>query len=218
MIITIDGPAGAGKSTVAKELARQLGFLYLDTGAMYRALTLKVLEAGLTPDREKRIVDLAKNTVLDIREEEDRLAVYLDGKEVTAQIRDREVTNNVHWVCRIRGVRERMKELQRKIGLSQNIVVEGRDIGTVVFPQAEHKFYLDASLEERSRRRWAEEKTKGTNSTLEEIRDEVNQRDARDKSREIAPLRKAPDAMYMDTTHLSISEVVEKIKSEVKGG
>jgi len=218
MIITIDGPAGAGKSTVAKKVAKRLGFLYLDTGAMYRALTLKVLEAELSPNNGDEIVALTKNTTLDIKEERDRLGVYLDGKEVSNKIRTREVTNNVHWVCQIKEVRQWMKELQRKIGSSHDTVVEGRDIGTVVFPQAEYKFYLDASLEERGKRRWGEEKAKGTKVSLEKVREEVKERDERDKSREIAPLKKAPDAIYIDTTHLSISEVVEEIKSKIENG
>lgn len=217
MIITIDGPAGAGKTTIAKTVAKRMNFLYLDTGAMYRAVTLKVLREGIKPEEERKISEVAKQINLKVESDDEKgLRIWIDREEVTDEVRSEYVTNNVWWVCRIPGVREKMKVLQRKIGSKGRIVVEGRDIGTVIFSDAPYKFYLDASVEERARRRWLEERNKGINSDRKKIEEEIRRRDRRDMSREVAPLKKAPDAVYIDTTELSIEEVVEKILSYIR--
>ncbi|MBU0533803.1 MAG: (d)CMP kinase [Candidatus Omnitrophica bacterium] len=215
-IITIDGPAGAGKTTIAKEVAKRLGFLYLDTGAMYRALTLKALTEGITVEEEEKLVEMVKETILIAKKDDKKgMRIWVDGEEVTDKIRTEEVTNNIWWVCRVKDVRKKMKKLQREIGSSGGIVVEGRDIGTVVFPKAPFKFYLDASIDERAKRRWLEQTNKGIQSDLEKIKQDIKERDNKDFTREIAPLKKAEDAISVDTTGLSIEDVVGKIIEQV---
>ena len=212
IIITIDGPAGAGKTTVAKEVAKRLGFLYLDTGAMYRAITLKALNEGITVEKEEKLVEMIKETILIAKKDEKKgMRIWVDGEEVTDKIRTEEVTNNIWWVCRVKAVREKMKKLQREIGSDGKIVVEGRDIGTVVFPKAPYKFYLDASINERAKRRWLEQKNKGMESELKKIKQDIEKRDKSDMERELAPLKKAEDAVHVDTTGLTIEKVVDKI-------
>ena len=218
IIITIDGPAGAGKTTVAKEVAKRLGLLYLDTGAMYRAMTFKALDAGITVEEEEKLVALANETNLSVMKDDVKgMRIWLDGKEVTDEIRTEEVTNNVWWVSKVKEVREKMKNMQRQVGSSGGIVVEGRDIGTVVFPDAPYKFYLDASIDERAKRRWLEQTKKGMESDLEKIKQDIEQRDKRDMERELAPLKKAEDAIHVDTTGLSIAQVIEKVISIIEG-
>jgi len=217
MIIAIDGPAGAGKSTVAKILAKRLGFLYIDTGAMYRALTLKALNKNLDFKDEAKIIETAKNSVIELRQEAgtDNLIVLLDGEDVTLEIRHPRVTEFVSIVAKIPQVREVMVQLQRRLGLNKDAVLEGRDIGTVVFPEAQIKFYLDASKEERALRRYKELKDKGQEISLEDTAANIAYRDATDSTRHCAPLRKAADALYIDTTHMSIQEVVETLYAQV---
>ena len=218
-IITIDGPAGAGKTTVAKEVAKRLGFLYLDTGAMYRAMTLKALKAKITPEEKERLVEMVNETILIVKKDEKKgMRLWVDGEEVTDKIRTEKVTNNIWWVCRVKEVRNKAKRIQREIGSDGNIVVEGRDIGTVVFPKAPYKFYLDASIEERAKRRWLEQKNKGMESSdMNKLKKDIAERDRKDFTREIAPLKKAEDAIAINTTGLTIEKVVEKIVSRVKG-
>lgn len=216
IIITIDGPAGAGKTTVAKEVAKRLGFLYLDTGAMYRAITLKALNEGITVEEEEKLVEMIKETILIAKKDEKKgMRIWVDGEEVTDKIRTEEVTNNIWWVCRVKAVREKMKKLQREIGSDGKIVVEGRDIGTVVFPKAPYKFYLDASIDERAKRRWLEQKNKGMKSDVKKIKQDIEKRDKSDMERELAPLKKAEDAVHVDTTGRSIKEIVETIIKRV---
>ncbi len=212
IIITIDGPAGAGKTTVAKEVAKRLGFLYLDTGAMYRAMTLKALKERITVEEEEKLVEMVKETILTVKKDEKKgMRIWVDGEEVTDKIRTEEVTNNIWWVCRVKEVRDKAKRMQREIGSDGRIVVEGRDIGTVVFPDAPYKFYLDASIDERAKRRWLEQKNKGMESSdIEKIKQDIQKRDKSDMERELAPLKKAEDAIHVDTTGLSIEEIVEK--------
>ncbi len=222
-IITIDGPAGAGKTTVAKEVAKRLGFLYLDTGAMYRAMTLKALTEGITEKDKKRLIEMVKETILIVKkpsqqdlaggDDKKGMRLWVDGEEVTDKIRTEEVTNNIWWVCKNKEVRNKMKKMQRQVGSDGGIVVEGRDIGTVVFPNAPYKFYLDASIEERAKRRWIEEKNKGMESELEKIKQDIKERDNKDFTREIAPLKKAEDAIPVNTTGMTIEEVIEKVIS-----
>ncbi len=217
VIITIDGPAGAGKTTVAKEVAKRLGLLYLDTGAMYRAMTLKALNEKIRVEDEKKLIDVSNETNLSVMKDEQKgMRIWLDGKEVTDEIRTEEVTNNIWWVCKVKDVREKMKNMQRQVGSNGGIVVEGRDIGTVVFPDAPYKFYLDASIDERAKRRWLEQTNKGIESSdIEKLKQDIEKRDKSDMEREIAPLKKAEDAINVDTTGLTIEQVIEKVISIV---
>ena len=217
MIIAIDGPAGAGKSTVAKQIAHKLGFLYIDTGAMYRALTLKALEAKIDIKDQERLVELAKNTSIDLRQNQDGpIKVLLDGRDVSKEIRQPLITRFVSDVAKIRGVREVMLGVQRRLGKVRDSVLDGRDIGTVVFPDADKKFFIDAVFEERVDRRYKELLAMGQNVSSKEIEADLRNRDTIDSTREFAPLKKADDAVYVDTTNLSIAEVVETVFSRIK--
>jgi len=212
VVITIVGPAGAGESTVAKLLAKKLHYAYLDTGAMYRALTLKALREKIPLEDEGALEALARRTQIDLRtDESSALKVILDGEDVTAAIRSLDVTNNTFYVAGAPKVRTIMVEKQREIGGRQNVVVEGRDIGTVVFPQAAHKFYLDADFEERCQRRILELKTPGGHVDEDKLKKELRQRDRRDMTRSAGPLKKAEDAVLIDSTHLTVDAVVEEI-------
>ena len=212
IVIAIDGPAGAGKSTVAKELARRLGFTYLDTGAMYRALTLKAIQQKVNLEDETALVSLAKKTIIEITaDDKNTLRVLLDGRDVSEIIRSLEVTNNTFYIARTPGVREVMVERQREIGRTTNVVVEGRDVGTVVFPKATKKFYLDADFNERSRRRIDELRAKGKNVDEQSLKEDLQERDTKDFTRKAGPLKKADDAIVIDSTHLSIEDVIGKI-------
>ncbi|NOX97422.1 MAG: (d)CMP kinase [Nitrospirae bacterium] len=211
LIIAIDGPAGSGKSTVAKLVAERLGYLYIDTGAMYRGITYKALREGLDLEDEKALVKLAGNTSLALKKSNDNLEVYVDDRKVTEEIRAPQVTNSVSYLARLPGVRERMVKLQREMGRGGGVVLEGRDIGTVVFPTADYKFYLDASLEERSRRRFRELIAKGYKVNLKEVEKEVKIRDREDRSRKVGPLKVAGGAIVIDSTGMSIEEEVEAV-------
>lgn len=218
-VITIDGPAGAGKSTIAKLVAKRLGYSYLDTGAMYRALTLKALRTQINLEDEKQLVVLASKTTIDMcMEDQSSTKVLLDGEDVTAAIRTQEVTNNTFYVARTPGVREIMVCWQRQIGKKSDIVVEGRDIGTVVFPKATKKFYLDADFEERAKRRIAEFQDKGREVDGPGLKEDLKIRDTKDFTREVGPLKKAQDAISIDSTQLSIDQVVDKILSYINNG
>ncbi len=216
LIIAIDGPAGSGKSTVAKLVAERLGYLYIDTGAMYRGITYKALREGLDLKDEKALVKLAGNTSLVLKKREDNLEVYVDGKKVTEEIRTPRVTNSVSYLAKLAGVRERMVNLQREMGRGGGAVLEGRDIGTVVFPDADYKFYLDATLEERARRRFRELRAKGFQVNLKEVEEEVVIRDREDKSRDIGPLKVAEGAIVIDSTGMSIEEEVEAVLKHIR--
>ena len=210
--IAIDGPAAAGKSTIAKIIAKKLGFEYLDTGAMYRAATVKALRLGIDIYDESQY-DYILSTSIDFINGE----IYLDGENVNEEIRTLEVSNNVSVVCKWKIVRDRMVELQQKIAESKNIIMDGRDIGTVVLPNANLKIFMIASAEERAKRRMKERELKGNNTqTLEETIQEICERDRKDSTREINPLRKADDAVEIDSSHLSIDEVVEMITQLVR--
>ncbi|MDD5045123.1 MAG: (d)CMP kinase [Candidatus Omnitrophica bacterium] len=218
MIIAIDGPAGAGKSTVAKKLAQKMGFLYIDTGAMYRAGTLKALENKADFKDEKAIVEIARAAKIDLKSlkngsEEN---VFLDGRDVTEDIRHPRITKYVSDVAKIPDVREAMLRLQRALGGSRDSVMEGRDIGTVVFPNADKKFFLDATGEERTKRRFKELKLKGQDVTEKDIECDIKNRDKIDSTRTCAPLRRAEDAIYIDTTNMGIEEVVDTLYKYVE--
>ncbi len=209
--IAIDGPAAAGKSTVAKIVAERLEYIYIDTGAMYRALTYKALCAGLNPKEQDPLMDLLENTKIELLPGASVQTVLLDGKDVTKEIRSAEVTNNVSFVSVHEMVRKEMVSRQQELGSKGGVVMDGRDIGTHVLPRAEVKVFLLASVEERAQRRHEENLRKGFESDLEKLKEEISTRDKIDSEREISPLKKADDAVEIDTTSLSISEVVERI-------
>ncbi len=208
LIIAIDGPAGSGKSTVAKLLAERLNYLYIDTGAMYRALTYKALWEGLDLEDKEVLVELAKRSTITLKKGPE---VYVDNRKVTEEIRAPEVTKSVSYLAKLAEVRERMVNQQREMGKGGGVVLEGRDIGTVVFPEADYKFYLDASLKERVRRRFQELKAKGHRACLKEVEEEISIRDREDESREIGPLKIAEGATVIDSTRMSIGEEVEAV-------
>ncbi|MBU0503750.1 MAG: (d)CMP kinase [Candidatus Omnitrophota bacterium] len=218
MIIAIDGPAGAGKSTVAKILARRLGFLYIDTGAMYRALTLKALEEEIDPGDTAGIVKLANRVRIELKYKRlCGLNVFIDGTNVSKGIRQPNITKIVSDIAKIKGVRKVMLGLQRRMGESNNSVLEGRDIGTVVFPDAQKKFFLDARFNERVNRRYKELKvTKLKDITVNNVARDLSNRDTIDSTRKIAPLKKAKDAIYIDTTNMSVNKVVKTLLSHIK--
>ncbi|MDD5097193.1 MAG: (d)CMP kinase [Candidatus Omnitrophica bacterium] len=219
MIIAIDGPAGAGKSTVAKILAKKLNFLYLDTGAMYRALTLKVLENNIPINDEVRINELAKKVRIDLQNNPDgSLTVTLNGQDVSLEIRKARITQFVSDIAKIKDVRQVLVKLQRELGKKGDCVLDGRDIGTVVFPDAQKKFFIDAASNTRVQRRFKELKGLGQNIGVDDVEKDLSNRDKIDSTREISPLRKAPDAIYIDTTDLSIEEVVEKMLKFINNG
>lgn len=210
VVVTIDGPAGAGKSTTAKALAKRLGFFYLDTGAMYRALTLKAMRQKLNLEDEEALAALAKKTSIDLKDQ-GGLRIFLDGTDVSEDIRTIEVTNNTFYIARAPKVRAIMVKWQRAIGESQSVVVEGRDVGTVVFPKAAYKFYLDADLHERSKRRIKELQAKGKAVNGRTIENEMKDRDTKDLTRRVGPLKKAADAVLIDSTFLTVEETAVKM-------
>lgn len=211
MVIAIDGPAGAGKSTVARRVAQILKIQYLDTGAMYRAFTYFVLQHDIDLNNLEAINKLLDGFEITFRDQR----VYIGDTEVAAEIRSDSVTDTVSYISSLRAVRKKMVELQREIGKNRSVVAEGRDIGTVVFPETNHKFYLDASIKERARRRIGDKKNQSKITDINEIQRKIRQRDEYDSTREISPLTKAPDAHYLDTTHMTIDEVCNHIITHV---
>ncbi|MFD3446127.1 (d)CMP kinase [Microbacteriaceae bacterium 4G12] len=209
--IAIDGPAAAGKSTVAKIIAKQLSYLYIDTGAMYRTLTYAVLQKDFDIYDEVKVMDVLRELKLEFQHGEDMQRVFMNGSDVTDAIRTPEVTNRVSIVAKHGLVREEMVKRQQALGSNGGVVMDGRDIGTHVLPHAEVKIFLLASVEERAQRRHIENEAKGFPSDLKKLQEEIALRDKLDSEREIAPLKKAEDAIELDTTSLSIEQVVEKI-------
>ena len=218
--IAIDGPAGSGKSTVSRLLAERLGYMYIDTGAMYRALTLKVIRQNVDFNDEEKIVKLSEDLELNLLPSDGKMMtirVILDGEDVSEAVRDAEVTRSVKYIARLGKVRKNLVKLQRKMaGTVNNSVMEGRDIGTVVLPNAKYKIYLDASFEERITRRFTELRAKGRQVTREKAGEDLKKRDHADKTRKEGPLKKADDAVLMDTTDLSVDQVVSKIIDYVR--
>ncbi len=210
IIIAIDGPAGSGKTTTAKMLADRLHYIYIDTGAMYRAITLAALreEIDIT---EEALGELVENLIIELAQSPHGQRTFLNGEDVSEHIRQPEVTQNVSAVSAKVAVRRAMVEQQRMIGRSGGVVMDGRDIGTVVFPNAEVKVFMTASIDKRAQRRSSEMNTKGIPSTTEEVAQQLKERDKSDSERAVAPLVKAADAVEIDTTKLSVSEQVEKI-------
>ena len=212
LVVAIDGPVGAGKSTVAKLVARKLGYLYVDTGAMYRAVALKALRLGMDINDPIVMAMLAEATDIQLQQQGDgSVRVFLDGEDVTEAIRTPEVSEASSIVSAHEGVRKVLAERQKAMAELGGVVMEGRDIQTVIAPDAEVKIFLTASLEERAKRKWLELQQKGISVSYEEVLQEVKERDERDKTRAIAPLRKAPDAVEIDTTGMTPEEVAEKI-------
>ncbi len=210
LVIAIDGPAGAGKSTVAKIVADKLGYIYIDTGAMYRALTLKALRRDIDLDADQEVVQLAQKTEISFRKQNGVERVLLDKEDVTEEIRSEQVSEQVSTVASIPQVREELVEQQRALAANWGVVMDGRDIGTVVLPAADLKIFLTASLEERARRRYQQLDDQAETS-LEAVKQKIKQRDQKDRNREVAPLKKAPSALKIDTTEASIEEVVAEI-------
>ncbi len=215
-VVAIDGPAGSGKSTVAKEAAKRLGFQYLDTGAMYRTATLISMETGISPDEPERLTAEIALHQFNFDFRPGYYKVELDGRDVSEAIRLPELTRSIGPVCEIPGVRKLMGELQRRMGANGGVVLEGRDIGTVIFPNAEVKIFLTASAEIRARRRWLEQQAKGIELDFQTVFDDVVKRDQRDIQRDNAPLKPADDAMIIDTSGMSIEEVIDKVVILVK--
>lgn len=210
IVVAIDGPAGAGKSTIAKLAAERLGYAYIDTGAMYRSVAWRFLQTG-KPFDEAFISQLANTMVIQFRPEARVNRVFVDGQEVTDAIRSAEVTANVSRVAAIGAVREAMVEQQRRMGDAGGVLMDGRDIGTVVFPNAQLKIFLTASVEERAQRRYKELLAKGEQVDLAQLQQDITDRDKQDSERAIAPLRQAEDALLLDTSHMNIEQVTEKI-------
>lgn len=212
MIIAIDGPAGSGKTSIAKRLAKKLNMFYLDTGGTYRALTLKALEGDLDLKDEAALQAIAKN--LNLKIEQDR--IYLDGRDVSEKIRAPFIDKNISKIVSYPKVREAMVSLQRRMAESGDFVVEGRDITTVVFPQSKFKFYLDAEFAVRVQRRFKELENKGVQIDFEELTDDLKRRDEADINREVGALKQSPDAVYIDSTNLSLEEAAEKITGYIR--
>jgi len=215
--IAIDGPAAAGKSTVAKIVAKDLSYIYIDTGAMYRALTYIALKQNLDIENEEKLANMLSFINIILKPVQEGQLVFVNNEDVTDVIRSNEVTRNVSIVAKHPKVREEMVRRQRKMANGGGVVMDGRDIGTHVLPNAELKIFLKASVEERAKRRFEENLKKGFESDLEKLKEEIRKRDKLDSEREVAPLKKADDAVEIDTTSLTIDEVVEKIKQLVKG-
>ena len=216
VIIAIDGPSGAGKSTLAKRLARQLGYIYLDTGAMYRALALKLLRQGVDLADDARMAELVQSTAIDLRDNHGKLAVLLDDGDVAGEIRAPEVSQMASKSSALKVVRARLLELQRAVGKRGSVVAEGRDIGTVVFPQAEVKIFLDASPSERARRRYQELSAAGQPVAFDETLRQLEERDKRDSERDLAPLRQAEDALRIDSSNVDAGAVAALVLDLVK--
>lgn len=214
--VAIDGPAGAGKSTIAKRVAKEMGYVYVDTGAMYRALAIYFLKQGLRPEDTKQISKVCKDAKVTIAYENGVQQVYLNGENVTGQLRTEEVGNMASVSSAIGEVRAQLLELQREMARENDVVMDGRDIGTNILPNADVKVFLTASVSERAKRRYLELKEKGVDCNIEEIAKDIEERDYRDSHRTIAPLKQAEDAVYIDSSDMTIDEVVEAIRSLCK--
>ncbi|PYV43287.1 MAG: (d)CMP kinase [Acidobacteria bacterium] len=215
-IIAIDGPSGAGKSTVAKEIARRLGYLYIDTGAMYRAIGLKALQENPRLDDPQRIITIARQSKLELKSSEGHPQVWLDGADVTEDIRVEAVSQAASIVSSISEVRKVLVQAQQELGAAGSVVMEGRDIGTKVFPNADLKIFLDATERTRAQRRFEENRRRGANLTLDQTIAEIHERDQRDSLRSASPLTQAKNAVYIDTSEKSIEQVIQEILALVQ--
>ena len=215
-IVGIDGPAGSGKGTVTKQVANRLGLINIDTGSTYRCVALETINQKVPLDDKEKIIEIAKTIKVGIQPLPEGDKVFLNGKEVTKDIRSKEVTQIVSQISSINEVRFEMVNLQRRLAEGKDVIMEGRDICTYVFPNADVKIYLDASIEERAKRRYKENKEKNIGMTYEEVIENIKKRDENDKAKEIGALKKAEDSIVVDTTSLTIEQVVEKIIEIIK--
>lgn len=215
MNIAIDGPAGAGKSTIAKMAAKKLGYIYVDTGAMYRAIALYLIKNNIDVNNEDMVSAACEEIEVEITYENGLQQVYLNGENVSSQIRQEQVGNMASKAAAKKTVRDKLLSLQREIAASSDVIMDGRDIGTFVLPNAELKIYLTASVETRSKRRYDELAARGGNPDIRQIEEDIRQRDYQDMHRDIAPLRQAEDAVYLDTSDMNIEEVVNFICDRV---
>lgn len=209
--VAIDGPAGAGKSTIAKLVAKEKGYIYVDTGAMYRGLAIHFLDKGIQPQETEKVIEACKDAEVTIAYEDAVQHVYLNGKDISSRLRNEEVGNMASVTSAIPEVRKKLLELQQNLAKTQNVIMDGRDIGTCVLPHADVKVYLTASVETRAKRRYQELQEKGEDCNLEEIAHDIEERDRRDMTREIAPLKQAKDAVLVDSSDMTIAEVVKTI-------
>ena len=209
--VAIDGPAGAGKSTIAKLVAKEKGYIYVDTGAMYRGLAIHFLDKGIQPQETEKVIEACKDAEVTIAYEDAVQHVYLNGKDISSRLRNEEVGNMASVTSAIPEVRKKLLELQQNLAKTQNVNMDGRDIGTCVLPHADVKVYLTASVETRAKRRYQELQEKGEDCNLEEIAHDIEERDCRDMTREIAPLKQAEDAVLVDSSDMTIAEVVKTI-------
>lgn len=216
MIVAVDGPAGSGKGTVTKRIEKELGFLNLDTGATYRCVALEMLRKGISLENEEEIIKVANEINIEINNQNDKDIILLNGEDVSKEIRTKEVTAIVSQVSSILKVREIMVDVQRKLATGKDVIVEGRDIGTVVFPNADVKIYLDASEEIRAKRRYKENIENGIEVTYEEVLENIKMRDYNDMHKKVGSLKKADDAILVDSTDLTIDEVVARIKEIIR--
>lgn len=209
--VAIDGPAGAGKSTIAKLVAKEKGYIYVDTGAMYRGLAIHFLDKGIQPQETEKVIEACKDAEVTIAYEDAVQHVYLNGKDISSRLRNEEVGNMASVTSAIPEVRKKLLELQQNLAKTQNVIMDGRDIGTCVLPHADVKVYLTASVETRAKRRYQELQEKGEDCNLEEIAHDIEERDRRDMTREIAPLKQAEDAVLVDSSDMTIAEVVKTV-------
>lgn len=212
MIVAIDGPAGSGKGTITKLVAEKCNLIYIDTGATYRAVALAVIENNIDIKDEDKIIELTKKLNIDF---DINGHTFLNGKDVSSRIRDKDVTSIVSPISNIVKVREILVDLQRKMALGKNVIMEGRDITTVVFPNADYKFYLDASIEERANRRYKQNLEKGMNTPYEEIYESIKNRDYNDKNKPVGALKRCDDQIYIDSSNMTIEEVVNYIVNKI---
>lgn len=215
-IVAIDGPAGSGKGTVTKQVADRLNLINIDTGAMYRCVTLNALKEGITSTEIHKIEEMLKKIEIQLQKEEGQLVVFLNGEDVSKQIRTPEVDEYVAKFSALKCVRDKITPMQREMGKTGNMIMEGRDIGTTVFPDANIKFYLDASIEERAKRRYEQNREKGIKESYEEVLENIKQRHQLETQREIAPLIQAEDAIYIDSSNMTIEEVVDFISQRIE--
>lgn len=214
--VAIDGPAGAGKSTIAKLVAKEKGYIYVDTGAMYRGLAIHFLDSGIKAEEVERIIDACKSAEVSIAYEDGAQQIYLNGQNVTARLRTEEVGNMASKSSGIPAVRAKLLELQRNLAAKENVIMDGRDIGTNILPNADVKIYLTASVETRAKRRFDELTEKGEECNYDEIAKDIEERDYRDMHRDIAPLKQADDAILVDSSDMTIDEVVAEIVRHCK--
>ena len=212
-IVAIDGPAGAGKGTITKQVAEKLNLINVDTGATFRCVALNMLKENISIDEEEKIKNLLKKINIEMKSNGE---IYLNGENVTKKIRENDVNNFVSPVSTIQIVRDKLLEIQRKIAEGKDVIMEGRDIGTTVFPNADVKIYLDATPEERAKRRMIQNQEKGIETSYEEVLENIKDRDKRDSTRKISPLKKAEDAIYIDSSDMTIEEVVDKVITLIK--